>query len=174
MVFYGIKSNAEVEFYQLEAEIASLIQQREIAQQNNLTTLHKEIGLSTLANGLGAIITQSILSSKYVFGCIGDYFSREWLNPTIRNLSPLTREYQQIPSALTQLKYDIAETYPFQNRLTVILLATSAVCARNVSADPWRLMAGIGRVAGVFAGLSFIGLPEVAQSMAKQFIFDLE
>jgi hypothetical protein len=97
MVFYGIKSNVDAEFQRLDAEITSLIQQREIINKNNLTTLHKEFGLSTLANGLGKIITQSILSSQYVLGCIGDYFKREWTQPALYNFSPIINEYQKLP-----------------------------------------------------------------------------
>lgn len=89
MVFYGIRSNTDAEFQKLEEEITALAQKREVVNQNNLTTLHKEFGLSTLANGAGQIFTQSILSSQYVLGCIGDYLKREWVNPALYALSPI-------------------------------------------------------------------------------------
>jgi hypothetical protein len=97
-------------------------------------------------------------------GCIGDYFRREWTQPALYNISPLVREYEQVPAAITELKEKIMQKYSIQNRLTAVLLATSIVSA---STNPARLLVASGRIVGAFAGLSFIALPEVSSNFAS-------
>lgn len=46
-----------------------------------------------MAARVGNTVTQSIISSQYVIGCIAVYFRREWIDYYLNTFSPIVELY---------------------------------------------------------------------------------